>query len=825
MSIEGFSLTRRRHRRPLIEIAKAASLFAGLALILASCAIPPLKIPTVHSTNPQTFAQISSIYAADGSLLTQVPTDMVRVPVSLSQMGSLVPMATVAIEDKRFWNRGPIDVRSILRAAVANFSAGGIAQGGSTIEEQLVKLELGTPKRTLSEKVHEILLSLGSLTGTTKSQVLDKYLNDVYLGEGTYGVYSASIRYFGVPPSSLDLPQAATIAGLINAPSAYDPLIHPTLATQRRDQVLEAMYSQALISKIQLSQAEAASLELSPSLSLLSPKIDYFTQAVISEAESLSQLGATPQQRLSTLEHGGLHIYTTEIPQRESQAQAAVLAGIPANIQALSGSLVSIDPATGAVVAIVGGRGYNSNAPYSQFNIAVQAQRPAGSTFKVIALAEALTQGISPTTIFRAPATLTIPASNGQNAWTVSNYAGEASGAMTLATATALSINTVYAQVMEKIGPANFVAMAHAMGIRTHLYPFLSLVLGDQPISPIDLASIYATVANYGTYNAPYTISEITDANGNVIYQHKASPSVAFSPVIAAQMIPILQSVMTEGTGVNAALNRPAGGKTGTGENWSDAWFAGFTPQLATVAWVGFPSGEVPMVPPRTPIYVVGGSWPANIFAKYMTEALAGTPIAYFKTVAQIEATSTTLPPQTTTTTTQPINSITLNNVIGESQNDAIASLSAQGVKIATSFAPSGEYPPGYAIAQTPSPGSQVLKGASVTVTIANGALTFPSTVLVPDLLGLSPAQAASVIASLGLKGACIAAATPPSTTVATTTTAAPTSSTSNPSTSTSNTPSTTLATTQTTVASSVSEQSPIPGTQVAVGTLVSCSY
>jgi penicillin-binding protein 1A len=368
------------------------------------------------------------------------------------------------------------------------------------------------------------------------------------------------------------------------------------------------MYSLSLISKIQLSQAEAASLELSPSLSLLSPKIDYFTQAVISEAESIPQLGANPQQRLSALEHDGLHIYTTEIPQREIQAQAAVLAGIPANIQALSGSLVSIDPATGAVVAIVGGRGYNSNAPYSQFNIAVQAQRPAGSTFKVIALAEALTQGISPTTIFRAPATLTIPASNEQNAWTVSNYAGEASGAMTLATATALSINTVYAQVMEKIGPANFVAMAHAMGIRTHLYPFLSLVLGDQPISPIDLASIYATVANYGTYNAPYTISEITDATGNVIYQHKESPSVAFSPVIAAQMIPILQSVMTEGTGVNAALNRPAGGKTGTGENWSDAWFAGFTPQLATAAWVGFPSGEVPMVPPRTPIYVVGGS-------------------------------------------------------------------------------------------------------------------------------------------------------------------------------------------------------------------------
>lgn len=823
MSIEGFLRRRRRNHWPFIETAKAVSIFTGLVLILASCAIPPLKVPTVHSTNPQTFAEISSIYAADESLLTQVPTDMVRVPVSLSQMGTLVPMATVAIEDKRFWNRGPIDVRSILRAAVANFSAGGIAQGGSTIEEQLVKLELGTPKRTLSEKLHEILLSLGSLTGTTKSQVLDKYLNDVYLGEGTYGIYSASIRYFGVPPSSLDLPQAATLAGLINAPSAYDPLTHPKLAIQRRDQVLAAMNSQGLVSKIQLAQAETASLELSPSLSLLSPKIDYFTQAVISEAESIPQLGANPRQRLSALEHDGLHIYTTEIPQRESQAQAAVLAGIPANIQALSGSLVSINPGTGAVVAIVGGRGYNSNAPYSQFNIAVQAQRPAGSTFKVIALAEALTQGISPTTIFRAPATLTIPASNGQNAWTVSNYAGEASGAMTLATATALSINTVYAQVMEKIGPTNFVSMAHAMGIRTHLYPYLSLVLGDQPISPIDLASIYATVANYGTYNAPYTISEITDLNGNVIYQHKASPTVAFSPVVAAQMIPILQSVMTEGTGVNAALDRPAAGKTGTGENWSDAWFAGFTPQLATAAWVGFPSGEVPMVPPKTPIYVVGGSWPANIFAKYMTEALAGTPIEYFKTVAQIEATSTTLPSQTTTTT-QPINTITLNNVIGEAQNDAIASLSAQGVKITTSFAPSGEYPPGYAIAETPSPGSQILKGASVTVTIANGSLTFPSTVLVPDLLGLSPEQAASVIASLGLKGACIATPTPPPTT-APTTTVASTSLTSNPSTSTSIAPSTTITTTPTTVASSVSEQSPIPGTQVAVGTLVSCSY
>ena len=833
MSNEGILRRLGRICGPYTKASHFTPVALGFALLLSSCAIPSLKIPTVHSTNPQTYAQISSIFASDGSLLTQVPTDMVRVPVPLSQMGTLLPMATVAIEDKRFWNRGPIDIRSILRAAVANFSAGGVAQGGSTIEEQLVKLELGTPKRTLSVKLGEILLSLGSLTGTTKSQVLDKYLNDVYLGEGTYGVYSASIRYFGVPPSSLDLPQAATIAGLINAPSAYDPLVNPKLAIQRRDQVLSAMYLQNLISKSQMSQAEAASLELSPSLSLLAPKIDYFTQAVISEAESLPQLGATPGQRLSALEHDGLHIYTTESPVRESQAQAAVLAGIPANIQTLSGALVSIDPSTGAVVAIVGGRGYDSNAPYSQYNIAVQAQRPAGSTFKVIALAEALTQGISTSSIFRAPATLTIPASNGQNSWTVSNYAGEASGAMTLATATALSVNTVYAQVMEKIGPSNFVAMAHAMGIRTHLNPYLSLVLGDQPVSPIDLASIYATVANYGTYNPPYTISEITDSSGNIVYQHKPAPSVAFSPVVAAEMIPVLQSVMTEGTGVNAALNRPAAGKTGTGENWSDAWFAGFTPQLATAAWVGFPSGEVPMVPPKTPIYVVGGSWPANIFAKYMTSALSGSPIEYFKSVAQIEATSTTFPPPTTTSTTQPINTIILNNVIGEAQNDAVASLSAQGVKISTSFAPSGEYPPGYAIAESPPPGTQIEKGATVTVTIANGSLTFPSTVLVPDLLGLSPPQANSVIASLSLKGVCTASSTPPattSTTAATTTTSSSTSTSAGATSSTSSTTTSVTTTTapvvtSTTLSPTISEQSPIPGTQVAVGTLITCTY
>ncbi|MDA8195740.1 MAG: transglycosylase domain-containing protein [Actinomycetota bacterium] len=804
-------------------------------MTLSSCSIPPLKIPTIHSTNPQTFAQISSIYAADGSLLTQVPTDMVRVPVDLSQMGTLVPEATVAIEDKRFWLRGPIDVRSILRAAVANFSAGGIAQGGSTIEEQLVKLELGTPKRTLSEKVHEILLSLGSLTGTTKSQVLDKYLNDVYLGEGTYGIYSASIRYFGVPPTSLDLPQAATLAGLINAPSAYDPLLHPQLATQRRDQVIQAMYSQGLISKSQFDQAEAASLELNPSTSLLSPKLDYFTQAVIAEAETLPQLGSDPAQRLAALEHDGLHIYTTENTIRQAEAQSAVVDGLPKNIQDISGALVSIDPSTGAVETIVGGRGFNSNAPYSQYNIAVQAQRPAGSTMKIIALAEALTQGIAPTTIFKAPATLTIPAGNGQNAWTVSNYAGEASGAMTLATATALSINTVYAQVMQRIGPTNFVAMAHAMGVRTHLYPYISLVLGDQPVSPIDMASVYATVANYGVYNPPYTISEITGPSGTVIYQHKPTPSVAISPVVAAKMIPILQSVMTEGTGVYAAINRPAAGKTGTGENWTDAWFDGFTPQLATATWVGFPSGEVPMIPPKTPIYVVGGSWPAYIFAKYMTSALSGTPIEYFKSVAQIEASTTTLPPQTTTTTTQPINTVTLNNVIGETQNDAIASLNAQGLKISTSFAPSGEYPPGYAIAESPPPGSQLLKGASVSVTIANGSLTFPNTVLVPDLLGLSPNQAASVIASLGLKGTCTASPTTTTTSTTSTTMAPPTTSTTAVSSSSSSSTSSTVSSTSTsttlpstpatTLPTAVSEQSPIPGTQVPVGTLVTCNY
>lgn len=754
------------------------------ALGLAGCTLPQVK-----STNPTIAAGISSIYASDGSLLTVVPTDILRMPVAYSQVGSLLPSAVVAIEDKRFWNRGPIDLKAMLRAALANVSAGSIEQGGSTIEEQLVKIELGTPKRTLPEKLHEILLSLGSLTGTTHQSVLDKYLNDVYLGEGAYGVQAAAQRYYSLNASQVDLYQAATLAGLINAPSAYDPLINPTLALQRRDQVLQAMFQQGRITKRQLEARNNVGLELNPSHSLVNPKIGYFAQAVIAEAETLPQLGSSLQERLNVIEHGGIKISTSEDPTKQLAAHKALSNAIPNLKNRPSGALVSIDPSTGAVVALVGGLGYDSTQPYSQFNMATQGQRPAGSTFKVIALAEALTQNISPSSVFYAPNSITIPASNHQPSWTVSNYAGERSGYMTLSTATILSVNTVYAQLIKKVGSQNVVAMAHAMGVRSTLAPYDSIVLGSEPVSPLDMTSVYATLADYGTYNKPYLIQSITSPNGKIIYQHTLHPTQALSPAVAATETSILEKVLTEGTGVYANFHRPAAGKTGTGENWADAWFDGYTPQLATAVWVGFPSGEVPMTPPRTPIYVVGGSWPARAFAQYNSLALSGSPIQNFKPPSVFEGQrKPTL--QAPPTTSQDLTSTP--NLIGMPQSMAKSQISSKGFQVMVNFAPSGEYPPGYTTSQSPLPGTSIHQGGVIKITVSNATLTYPDTVAVPNLLGLNAGQAAGVLSSVSLTGTC---QTQPQ----------PTPTTSN------------------TTSNSVWEQSPAPGTQVSLGTTVSC--
>ena len=772
------------------QLAKAivSKLGRGLVAVATIGGLTGCNLPRVVSTNPEISAQVSSIVASDGSLITTVPTDIFRLPVPYSALGTYLPEAAVAIEDKRYWIRGPIDVRSIIRAAVANVSAGAVEQGGSTIEEQLVKLELGTPKRTLPEKLHEILLSLGSLEGTSKQKVLASYLNDVYLGEGAYGAQAASMSYFAKPAADLDLSQAALLAGLINAPSAYDPLVNPNLATQRRNIVLAEMYAQGEISLQSYQGATSAGLELAPNPAAALPKLGYFSQQVMAEAQTLPALGATLPERIRMIEHGGLKIVTTEIPADQLAAHQSLARAIPVIKQQPSGALVSIDPANGAIVALVGGLGYDNGSPASQFNMATQAQRPAGSTFKVIALAEALSQGIDPAKIFYAPPRITIPASNGQPAWTVSNYEGEPFGYMTLQTATILSVNTVYAQLIKEVGSTNVVRLAHAMGVQSNLQAYDSIVLGAEPVTPLDMASVFATIANYGIYNKPYSISAIYNATGNLIYQHQLQGHRAISSVVAATEIQILHKVTTEGTGVNAAIGRPLAGKTGTGENWADAWFGGFVPQLATVVWVGYPQGEIPMIPPSTPIYVVGGSWPALAFSFYNVSALEAMPALAFRTPSSFETPISQLP---IPNAGAPLSG-SLTNVVGMPSAVAQSSLVNRGFRINVVFAPSGEYPPGYAIAQTPAPGSRLTPNDVVTITISNGTLIYPSLVSVPDMLGMSAPGAALALQSVGLVGQCQFAQSPPPTLAST-------------------------------LPNEVWEQSPAPGTQVGKGSQVSC--
>nr|MDA8261510.1 penicillin-binding transpeptidase domain-containing protein [Actinomycetota bacterium] len=445
-------------------------------------------------------------------------------------------------------------------------------------------------------------------------------------------------------------------------------------------------------------------------------------------------------------------------------------------------ALASVNPSTGAIEALVGGLGYGTSQPASQFDMATQGQRPAGSTFKVIALAEALTQGISPQKLYFAPKVLTVPASGGAPTWVVHNYEGEPSGNMTLATATVLSVNTVYAQLIQEIGPANVMNLAHAMGVRSKLEPYDSIVLGSEPVTPLDMASVFATIADYGVHNTPFAISAIYDANGNLLYQHQAHPQRVISATVAATEIGVLRNVVTEGTGFYAAIGRPVAGKTGTGENWADAWFGGFVPQLATVVWVGYPQGEVPMTPPRTPIYVVGGSWPAMAFSYYNVAALAGVPVQSFRTPASFAKPA----PQSSTQANRPAG---LMDVVGMPGVDSQKKLSDAGYLVKIVYAPSGEYPPGYTTAQSPAAGSNSAAGSLITITVSNGTLTFPQLVNVPDLLGMTSGAASGAIGNAGLSGNCQFQTSPPPVLAPDT----------------------------------VWEQTPAPGTQVAVGTTISC--
>ena len=613
------------------------------------------------------LSENSVVLARDGSTLAVLHAAENRVPVKLSDVPPTVAKAVIDIEDDRFYQHGGIDLRSLGRALATNISAGGVRQGGSTITQQLVKNSLLSPKQDVHRKLKEAVLAVRLESQMSKNAILERYLNTVYFGNGAYGIEAASEIYFGVKVGQLTPGQGALIAGLIQNPVYYDPFRFPDVARTRRAEVADRM---AQLHDISADEAKAINNEPLPPKPVVQPteKLDYFADQVKQILlGSSSPLGGTAQDRYQEVFNGGLRIHTTLDPHLQQLALQQINANLPDTNGKFTAALVSMDPTNGAVRALVGGPGFDQ----AQYDIVTNGARQPGSSFKAFTLMAALEQGHSPNDVVDGTAPCPVPNPGGTpNPYSPTNFEGEEGGPMTLTDATAHSVNCAYVRLQEAIGARSVIDVANRMGITHHLQPVKSLTLGSEAVSPLEMVTSYATLAADGMRHDPYFIQSINDRNGKEVFSAKPKARRAVAAQNARVETMVLQEVVKRGTGVRAAIpGHQVAGKTGTAEDYHDAWFVGYTPQLATAVWMGSPTAEVPMRDVGG-INVQGGSYPAGIWGAYMTAALADQPAIPFPEpdyslipgAQQIgsPASSTTIVPSspTTETSTPPTSSL-----------------------------------------------------------------------------------------------------------------------------------------------------------------------
>jgi penicillin-binding protein 1A len=588
----------------------------GRAVVLDSCNLNLLQ--------PVALGQNSFVYTNNGTLLGAVPSSVNRQPLRLDQISPYLRNATVAIEDRRFWQHGALDYQGIARALYSDITAGKIVQGGSTITQELVRnLYIGDAQRTFSRKVKEACLAIKLAQVWPKKRILNAYLNEVFYGRAAHGAQAAAETFFSTRATDLTIAQAALLAGLPQAPTVYDPVLHPGIAMQRRDEVLRAMYSGRMISRDQFEKAIASPLGLK--LGSLYARMQHPNFFGWAEQQLVAKYGA---RRVAA---GGLRVRTTLDPRMQQVALSSVRAVMRRKSDPAA-ALVAIDPRTGAVRAMVG---YIPDGRKMKFNLATQSTRTAGSSFKPFVLATAILHGISLYSSFSGPPSLIIPdrACYGpQGPWDVHNYADENGGYMNLLNATANSVNTIFAQLVAKVGPWNVVPVAHRMGITTKLQPVCSITLGTQPVNPLEMTDAYATLAAHGIHHDPQAFELVRAPDGSVIGKLNAPGAQAIPRSVADQVTYALEGVVQHGTGTAAYFGRPAAGKTGTAENFQDAWFCGYVPQLATCVWVGYPKAEIPLYDVEGVGAVFGGSLPAEIWHRFMSTATSGMPALGFPT-------------------------------------------------------------------------------------------------------------------------------------------------------------------------------------------------
>ncbi|MCJ7471741.1 MAG: PBP1A family penicillin-binding protein [Actinobacteria bacterium] len=610
----------------LIFISITVIIIIGVGAVIAF--IYMNSLPTLEELTPSQIAQTSKVYDLDGKLITEFHAEENREIIPFSAMSENIKDAIVAIEDKRFYEHRGVDYIRIIGAAIADIRAGGLAQGASTITQQVVKNIYFSPEKTWRRKINEALIAIQLERNYTKDKIIEMYLNTIYFGTGTYGIEKASEIYLGKNASDLSIAEAAMLAGMVQAPEIYSPFNNIESAKYRRDHVITQMYEQGFIDSKEYLGALAEPIETNgsgnnvisgQSSSGIAPYfIDFVKQQLY-------------EQKFNDYDvfKGGLRIYTTLDLDLQNKAQEAISTVFPEKIDP-SYSLICADPSNGYIYALIGGKDYKE----SKFNIATQGKRQPGSVFKTMVLMESVRQNISSSNEFNPNGPLTIDMEEGPD-WIVNNYANQQFGEkMSIADATTNSVNVVFAQLIMQIGAENVESLCSEMEIYDiGNNPAIALGGLEIGITPMDVSKVFSTLASGGVYNKPVSILKITDAEGNILYQYDPDIELSNKRIleesVSYYITGILRSVIDSGTGRGANIGRPAAGKTGTTSDYKDAWFAGYTPELVTVIWMGNPESSEPMEPINDRV-VVGGTYPADIWREFMTLALEDRPISDF---------------------------------------------------------------------------------------------------------------------------------------------------------------------------------------------------
>ena len=586
-------------KRTLITTFKIGLYLAlvGIVALVVAVGIAMSSLPSYQElVRRDDLGQMIRVRAADGSTLVSLGPSFGEW-LSYKEIPPIMKDAMIAVEDRRYFSHFGVDPLGMARAFKVRYERGSWSQGGSTITQQLARNIFLTNTRTFGRKVREAILALALERRFSKEQILELYLNRVYFGGGAYGIDAASRRFYGHSAQTLNLSEAAIIAGLVKAPSNYSPTADAEAAKGRAGVVINSMREFGYITPSEAAAAEPAAIEFVPT-----PKqnsVRYFTDWVLPQLDTLIDETVEP-----------IDVWTTLDPGMQRAADSAINANTPARLQ---GALVSLDR-DGAVRAMVGGKDYVA----SLYNRATQARRQPGSAFKLFVYLAALEAGYTPTdTIVDEPVNI--------NGWSPRNSTRTFSGAVSVREAFARSINTISAKLGQEVGFRTVADMAQRFGITTEVNTHPSMVLGTSDARLIDMTRAFAAVSQKGVAVVPYGIRRVTTSDGQLLYQHEIDESrVLVAPWVAAQMTDLLQAAVMTGTGRGAQIGRPVAGKTGTTSANKDGWFIGFSSGITTGVWMGRDDAKAISG-------LQGGRWPAEAFHDYMTQAVAKRPVEQFE--------------------------------------------------------------------------------------------------------------------------------------------------------------------------------------------------